>query len=99
MKVGKSCKLIKGAVTIVNITLFCFYTPGKQQRCRVSAVFGEAEGVPGSAGESGAQRPGAVLTRERAFQPHHNVRAGVLAQHAKETGSARSRSLPRGRQL
>lgn len=46
--------------------LFLLHSPGEQQRGRVSAVFGKAEGVPGSAGKPGAQRPGAVLARERA---------------------------------
>lgn len=65
----------------------------------MSPVFGKAEGVPGPAGEPGAQGPGAVPARERALQPHHHVRAGVVPQHAEEAGSAGGRGLSRRRQL
>lgn len=65
----------------------------------MSPVSGPAEGVPGPAGEPGAQGPRAVPARERAVQPHHHVRAGVVPQHAEEAGSAGGHGLSRRRQL
>lgn len=62
-------------------------------------VFGPSEGVSGSAGEPGAAGPCTLPARERALQPDHHVRAGVLTQHAEETGSAGGRGRARGRQL
>lgn len=84
-----------------NISLVSVPSPsqGQQQRSGVPALPGPAEGVSGPAGGPGAAGPGALPPRERPVQPHHHVRAGVLAQHPEETGPAGGRGLPRGGQL
>uniref|UniRef100_A0A8C6P8H7 Trafficking protein particle complex subunit 12 n=1 Tax=Nothobranchius furzeri TaxID=105023 RepID=A0A8C6P8H7_NOTFU len=71
----------------------------QQQRSGLPPIPGPAEGVPGSAGGPGAAGPRPLPPRERALQPDHHVRAGVVPEHAEETGVVGGRGLPGGRQL
>ena len=63
------------------------------------ALPGPSKGVPGPAGGPGAARPSALPPRERALQPHDHVRAGVVAEHAEETGPVGVCGDPRGGQF
>ena len=74
-------------------------SPGQQQRSGVPALPGPSEGVPGPAGGPGAAGPHALPPRERALQPHHHVRAGVVAEHAEEAGLVGVGGDPRGGQF
>jgi len=78
--------------------LLCIF-PGQQQRSGLPALPGPAEGVLGPAGGPGTAGPHPVPPRECPLQPDHDVRAGVITQHAEEAGAAGGRGLQGGRQL
>ncbi|XP_029794226.1 trafficking protein particle complex subunit 12 isoform X4 [Suricata suricatta] len=58
---------------------------------RIEPTNAVTQGLPPAAGGHGAAGPHALPARERAFQPDHHVRAGVVTQRAEEAGPARGR--------
>lgn len=67
----------------------CPSSLGQQQFGGVSALPGQTQGLPPAAGGHGPAGPQAAPARERALQPDHHVRAGVLPQRAEKAVPAR----------